>query len=365
MGTFDWFAIGMVIALVSVGVELDVATPALRRLARAAGAIACARKAVSDGVIAVFGYTNFPQQVLPIYEAGHVAWLGGLFTAFSNTSPVAYQTTPGGFLAWGPDYLAAKECKRVVTMATDIGVPVTPEATAWTNSAWKAAGNSTGGPVASILIPFTTTDVTPFLVKAEQANPDCLSISLGANLEAGLVAALSSQGALTKYKIYTEEPGSLTSDFTAKYPQQTEGWKTETLYELPSVNKAWAEYDNVQKAANNLGKYAVRVDDSTERQVWVGWKIFTDAMKNSSAADITAPKLVDALSKDCSVDTGGLLPTMNFCEKLPYTNIERLYDQWMAPGIVHNGKITAYQGGKYVNFVDIWKKGGAVPFPAR
>jgi hypothetical protein len=76
------------------------------------GAEACAQEAVAVHVIAVLGFTYFVQDVLPIYDAAKIPYLGGLYYTSENKYANAFLTTLGAFIYWADFYLAAKECTR-------------------------------------------------------------------------------------------------------------------------------------------------------------------------------------------------------------------------------------------------------------
>lgn len=327
------------------------------------GAVSCGRQAVSDHVVAMIGFSEFDSAFLPLTDAAHIVRTGGDMDAGDNASPETFVEIAGTFLAWGPIYLAASQCKSVAWLY-NAGVtgPLSATDKAYYEGAFKAAGNPNG--LATVVnVPASTSDMTPYLVQAENAHPDCIYADLFTTGLDQLIQAETAQGVQGKYAIYTDEPGTLPSTFLAQNATQTEGWKTMSFYQIPSQNKAWADYVTRMDSFNDLGAFQQDLTNTAEQQAEVSWWTIVNAAKTIKGP-ITGASLTTALSNSCNLSTNGLTPNVDFCHTLSYNNIQRQFYEYMTEQVVHDGKLEPLNGGSYINMISLWQKGGSNPIPA-
>jgi hypothetical protein len=325
-------------------------------------AVTCARQAVSDHVVAMIGFSEYDQAFLPLINAAHIVRTGGDMDPGDNSSPQTFVEIAGTFLAWGPIYLAASQCHRVAWLYNSaVTGPLTPAERAFYDSAFAAAGNPNG--LATIVNVPTTTDMTPYLVQAENAHPDCIYADLFTSGLEQLIHAETAQGVMGKYQVYTDEPGTLPSTFVAQNAAQTQGWKTMSFYQIPSQNKAWAAYVARMESYHDLGSFTQDLTNTAEQQAEVSWWTIVNAAKTIKGA-ITGASLTSALDSSCNLSTNGLTPNVDFCHTLSYQNIQRQFYEYMTEQVVQNGKIEPLNGGSYINMIPLWQKGGSVAIPA-
>jgi hypothetical protein len=324
-------------------------------------AVACARQAVSDHALAVIGFSQYDQDFLPMLESAHIARMGDETSPNNLASPVIIDNNPGPFYEWAPLYQAAKNCKSVAFLTPNLGTQLNAADLAFYKSAFTAAGNPNG--LAKVIsLPITATDMTPYMVQIEQSGAQCIGGGLLPNQLGAFISAEKSQGIVGKYPVYWAATGTVNASFIAQNAQATNNWHLSNYYQIPSENPAWAKYVSIEKAAKNLGADTSEIPNGTEEGGYAAWMQIVNATKNVSGP-ITSAAVLKALTTDCSMSTGGLLPTLNFCKKLPYKTIANMYDPYMALQIAQNGTIKPWEGGAYYNVVNLYEKGGAVSIP--
>lgn len=292
---------------------------------------ACARKAVSENVVAVVGgFSLFGNRIFPVLEAAGIPWVGNFaYQAIDHTSAMSFPTSPGLLNTLAISALAARGCKNLVLMGSTA---------TWSNvESWLVDGvKSQSRPiVATIVVPAKATDYAPYAAQVKAKNADCIASTLTESMHFQLVPALTAVG-LQKIRVYATAGTTLTERLAAQYTKETEGWVGIAYY--PTLdNPVWASYRKALDKYNNLGKYTPNAGGSSELRSVIGFTIL-EKVAAKITGDVTAAKFVKALNKTCKVDTGGQAPAMNFCKENPVPTLKRIFDTSVMFQVLRNGK---------------------------
>lgn len=132
----------------------------------------CSRQMVEEGAVAVLGGIAFTSaQLLPILTAAGIPYVGGLTLFASDYEDANFYpiTNAGGTqalytLAW---YLLNKNLKKGVVLNADVGEP---------DMTLAKVIEANGGTVGLVSFPPTAADVSPYVAKALEGNPEFVSI---------------------------------------------------------------------------------------------------------------------------------------------------------------------------------------------
>lgn len=302
----------------------------------------CARQAVEAGATAlVGGFTIFGNRVWPALEGPQIPWIGvPVIAAADYVSPLSFPVTPGGgLLSVAPPALAGRSCKRVGLQTTDIGLA--------SSGAFIQAGIKANQKdyVATTVIPRTATDLSQYAVQVQQGNPDCLNIGVTEPIWPQWITALKAQGVTgtSKYRIFTTSPAGLTDAVIKKFPKETEGWIAAS-YTPPVRSEPLTKYRTVQINANNLGRYKSHISGGTELRSYAGWEVFLQVAR-AIKGDVTPASLLKQLNSSCSIDTGGIVPTLNFCKENPIPELKRLFNTSLIYYVAKNGVFLPFGKG--------------------
>ena len=267
----------------------------------------CARKAVEQKVIANVGsFTIDVSRGIPIYEEAKIAWFGACCPIQSqeNTSPISF---PMGFVNGFPTAAAirmiADGCKSIATTYGDL--PVADVFNQAFVNGWKAAGGT--GEVKMVKTPLAPGDYSAEIAKMTTPDIDCLFGNIGEANWPSVITALKAAG--KKPRLYGPQ-GNLDQKVATDFPKETDGAVVLGVY--PDMgDDVWKDY---RAALEDNG-----VIDSTEIDwnslgglgTWAAFVAFTKIVEGMDG-EITGATFIEAASKDTNVDTGGLVPPLDF-----------------------------------------------------
>ncbi|MGZ6583113.1 MAG: ABC transporter substrate-binding protein [Solirubrobacteraceae bacterium] len=306
----------------------------------AADGAKCARSAASNKVVAVVGsYNADPSREIPIYEEEKIAWFGVLSpgSQIENTSKVSF---PFNFIT-GTGAAAATEmakdgCKSVVGMYLDYPF-AGPFEDAFANG-WKSAGQDPAA-VHNIRIPPTALDFSAQAGKASGYKPDCVwGGIMGESTWPNLITAMDGVGSSPRY--YGQQ-GNLDGRIAKQFPEQTNDAKFFGGY--PDISgPQWNDFRAALKSSNADPK----LDYNTLAGLgdWSAYVAFTNIVEKMTGP-INNATFLDAASKTTNLDTGGLLPPLNFSQEWTGAGGQypRAFDRSIYVGVLKDGKVDPTQ----------------------
>jgi ABC-type branched-subunit amino acid transport system substrate-binding protein len=279
------------------------------------GTASCARKAIAAHAVADVGSFSYNgATIVPIYQAANVAWFG-ICCAIAPAefhSPVSFPLGNNPALNPGGVWKAAKDgCKKIAVL--ELQLPTTPSLNVLFNNTAKAAGYA--GTLKFVPVALTTTDYTPQVTEAASGT-DCISMYLSESNISGVMSAFGSTGG--KQKLYGAQ-----GNFD---PVSTKGFdsvvKDDTVYgTYPDLSSsAFANYRDAistYKPPSNLDYNSLG-----GLGTWTAFVAFTNIVK-AMKGPINNKTFLAAATKTANVNTGGILPPINFTK--PYTGLGGQY----------------------------------------
>jgi hypothetical protein len=217
----------------------------------------------------------------------------------------------------------------------------------WFERGFGAAGG-TVGPVT--LVGTSTTDLAPAAAAVTGGGVQCVAMLLSPTQGPLAVQALAQTGAKVQVLFYPDELPQSAITQTGGAHSLAEGGLTDTFYLRPS-NPKWNQAKQAVKmyapnpsVVNNFNSYT-EIDQLT----WEAYLVFTSVIKSQHLKTITGPSLRTALDQAKSLNTGGLLPPMNFHTPVVTGPAAPFYNRVFNPYVTYltskNGKYTAITSG--------------------
>lgn len=285
----------------------------------------CAREAVSEKVVALIGFTQHTDRVLPVLEAAGIPWVGIMpIQTVDFESPISYGTTS---VAVNIGALAAKsleECKAPAVAALDY-----PAHQAIVNQfmtpVLKAAGKSW---VANVKIPIDATDFAPYA--AALAKADCVAGPLTEPFLLQLLPALEDAGGTQK--IFAQAT-SLTQKAVDAAPQITNGAITSSSFGSVE-DDVWADYRKAIVKTNAKLASSATEPSAHGRITWSSLEILRKAINGDG--DIDSKGLKKTLDSMGPIETG-VLPAIDFSKTTGVKGFDRLFNMKIHFGTVTGG----------------------------
>ena len=314
------------------------------------GAEQCARQAVSSGDVAVVGWGSISggSNILSVLSKANIPWIGEeQFSTAENTSPDSYPIIGSLATQWlGNGQLAAHEgCKKAGVM--EWNNPVGIYGLQWFERGFDAAGGKVG-PVT--LVGTSATDLAPAAAAATTGGVQCVAMLLSPTQGPLAVQALEQTGWKGKLLFYPDELPQSAIQQTGGAHSLAEGALTATFYLRPT-NPKWSQakqavrmYAPNPSVVNNFNSYT-EIDQLT----WEAYLVFTSVIRSQHLKTITGPSLRAALNQANSLNTGGLLPPMNFHTPVvtgpaaPFYN--RVFNPYVTYITIKNGSYTPLTPG--------------------
>jgi ABC-type branched-subunit amino acid transport system substrate-binding protein len=314
------------------------------------GAQQCARQAVSQKDVAVVGWGSISggSNILQVLSKAKIPWIGEeQFGTAENTSTDSYPIIGSLATQWlGNGQLAAHDgCKKAGVM--EWNNPVGIFGLQWFERGFGAAGGQVG-PVT--LVGTSATDLAPAAAVASGGGVGCIAMLLSPTQGPLAVQALQQAGWKGKILFYPDELPQSAIQQTGGVHSLAEGALSSTFYLRPS-NPKWNQakqavrmYAPNPSVVNNFNSYT-EIDQLT----WEAYLVFTSVIKSQHLTTISGPSLRAALDQAKSLNTGGLLPPMNFHTPVvtgpaaPFYN--RIFNPYVTYITIKNGSYTALTPG--------------------
>jgi len=317
------------------------------------GAEQCARQAVSNQDVAVVGWGSISggANILSVLSRANIPWIGEeQFGTAENTSPDSYPIIGSLATQWlGIGQLAAQRgCKKAGVM--EWNNPVGIYGLQWFERGFGAGGGKIG-PVT--LVGTSATDLAPAAAVATEGGVNCVALLLSPTQGPLAVQALEQAGSKVRILFYPDElPESAITQTGGAHSLVEDGLST-TFYLRPSDPK----WNQAKQAAQMYAPNPSVVNDfnsftEVDQLTWEAYLVFTSVIESQHLKTIDGPSLRAALSQANSLNTGGLLPPMNFHTPVvtgpaaPFYN--RVFNPYVTLITIKNGTYTALKPG-FVN----------------
>jgi ABC-type branched-subunit amino acid transport system substrate-binding protein len=280
-----------------------------------AGATRCAEEAVSQRVLAVVGsYSAYPRAYLPVLERAGIPYIGGAAVGPEElTSAISFPITGGqSLLVLGAARLAAMQGCRRVSLVEQEGPGAGLERPA-------RAGLAADGAVltARTTLPGMPGPLTEQVATATR-DSDCVLLAAGDQGTQRFLAAFQQQGGDQQlYTLGAAQNEGMAAQFPDLSPHT---FRTDSL--APLVNGAWRRYrDAVARAPRGE---QIDVGGTAQRRTWAAFEVFLQVARGLTRFD--TPSMLAALRGSTAVDTGGLVPALDFTRNRPLPGLERLFN---------------------------------------
>jgi ABC-type branched-subunit amino acid transport system substrate-binding protein len=299
----------------------------------AAGAVACANKAASEGAVAETGFSpGFATAILAALSAKQMAWVTPAPIvpqefADTNSFPLSIGSSTFQAPIFAP--LASKfQCKRTVAL--------TEETTGFeaqdTNLAklFKAYNLPA---LKSLNIPATTTDLTPYVSQLKGA--DCALLSLDPPETAEYATAAKE---LNIHPAHLFASQAMSEVAMGAAPSVYKGTIVEEYYQS-YYSPEWATYRNAVTKYHGFDPTKYDYTDGGGQGGWITGATMATAFKQMMAKniDITAPNVLKFLQSNKQVGSQGYGPTLDFTKDSGITGFQRLFNPNLAVLVEKNG----------------------------
>ncbi len=268
----------------------------------------CARKAVSEGAVAmVGGFTTNGTAIVPVLEKAGIPWIGGPGLAAEElSSAISFPLIAGaaGFTAIGARTVA-DECSSTAMVLYD--VPTAEKAVGLINMGIASAG---GEAAKHIKVPTTTTNFSAVAKSAGES--DCAIIGLPNDQIAALAAAGAAQGEDTRY--YAVQ-GALNQQVLEQSNGAMDGAVSAVNFVVAN-DPVWDE----AKAASSEIDWSYPYVQNT----WAAYQVLVEGI--GSDAEITPAGLIESLSSATAITAGGLTAPINFSQEFPVPGLNRVFN---------------------------------------
>jgi ABC-type branched-subunit amino acid transport system substrate-binding protein len=322
-----------------------------------AGAAACARRAVTEKVVAVVGsYSQNGRAFMAPLEAAGIPYIGGYGISEDEfTSPLSYPVNGGqASLMAGHGMQLAESCRKISLVRPDTlagdklpdllnsglrksrhlgasDIPALEDAAEYTQQADRARAKAgrADGCVAAVLGERTQTFFDSFrrLPESEDAQKD------------GTVRISSVLGSVSQPVI--DRTGGARSPFEGAY---VTGW-------YPEANDGrWAP---MRKVIQEHAFADNRVDpaDAGVQTTWIAYTVLKQVIESLDRDTISAGAVSHALDRGIRIDTGGLTPELRwrYEDMLGAPRFPRIVNHEVTFQVVRDGRLVAQKPG----FVDV------------
>jgi len=304
-------------------------------LGTADGATRCAREAAERKVLAVVGsYSSHASAYLRVLEAAGIPYLGGAPLSDADlTSPAAFPITGGpSLMVAGAAKLAATHgCRRVALVRQDvIGVPMLER--------YARAGLAAGGAALAAVteLPSGPVAVDDVVTRAT-TDSDCVVLATDQEGTQRFLAAYQQRGATQQLFILG---GGQSTGVAAQFPDIAP--RTFVIDAVaPAANGAWDRY----RDAVARSPHAADVDTAgtLQRQTWAAFEVFLQVARQLTRFDAAA--MTASLRESAAVDTGGLVPSLNFAAPGRLPGLGRLFNPTVTYQRFDDGRYTELHPG--------------------
>ncbi|MFR9673619.1 ABC transporter substrate-binding protein [Streptomyces sp. TR06-5] len=331
----------------------------------AAGATACAERAVDEGVVAVVGsYSRFGRAFIAPLESADIPYIGGFgVTEDEFNSPLSYPVHGGlaALAAGSGRQLAAAGCTDVTlvrpdTLAGDRLPPLL--------DAGLSDGDGTAAPATDVRAPEDATSYGPQAEKALEgaapaaatgAGKPCVSAVLGGRTDTFFDSfrRLGSESSEVTWASVLGSIGQHLVDSTGGRNSPLEGTYATGWYPA-SDDPRWDRMHRVVRE-HAFGDNRIDTDDSGVRTTWIACTVLRAALERiDGATPVSARSLKHELDNGPAISTRGLTPDLrwHFEDLLAAAEFPRIVNTKVTFQRVRDGRLTQVGDG----FVDVRKQ---------
>jgi ABC-type branched-subunit amino acid transport system substrate-binding protein len=305
----------------------------------------CARKAVSEKVVAVVGGFTFQgDSIVPILEAAKTSWFGGLYaiSPLENTSPNV-QVIGSGFATYTANGVSpgVDGCKKTVVFTYEgaNGDEIT--------EAVSNGLHSVGAPPVfkTVLVPPSVQDYAPQLEQATDGS-DCIVASLGSVSFPPFFTAFKATGG--KQRIYAQA-GNLFDDMVKSFAPETQNLVIAGSFGN-ITSPAWADFRDALEKYNAPGAVS-NYNGTAGLGAWAGYLAFQQVVESMSG-DITAENFLAAAQK-AKIDLPGKVAPVDMSDRFTQDpNHETQVNRVVSFETVKDGKVLPWQEGKFYDMTE-------------
>ena len=287
-------------------------------LGTADGAKRCAQEAVGRKVLAVVGsYSTHASAYLPVLEAAGIPYLGGAPLSDGDlTSPAAFPLTGGpSLLVAGAARLAATQgCRRVSLVRQDVVQAPMLERYA---QAGLASGATATSVTSSTELPSGPVSVDDEVTRATGGS-DCIVLATSEDGTQRFLAAYQQKNATQQvYILGGGQPMGLAAQFPDLAPRT---FLVDSV--APAANGAWQRYRDAVARSSRADQ--IDAAGTLQRQTWAAFEVFLQVARQLTRFDAAA--MTASLRESDAVDTGGLVPALNFTAPSRLPGLGRLFN---------------------------------------
>lgn len=325
----------------------------------------CARRAVTEGAVAVVGsYSLYGQSFMPVLEAAGIPYLGGYGVSTEEfRSALSYPVNGGqaALLAYNGKQLA-RDCERValvrpetvdgdeLPVLLDTGLAETGKAPAADIRATENAGEYGAQAAAALRAVGAGPDEPARLGRAgaaEQAAKGCVTAALGGRTETFFDSfrRLERPGQQVRIASVLGSIGQGVVDSTGGKNGPYEGAYVTGWYP-ESTDARWQPMrDVITEYA--FGDNSLDPADAGVQTTWIAYTALKQAVESLDKNRVTADDLTRALDGGLAVRTGGLTPTLRWGvqDMLASRDFPRLVNREVTYQVVREGRLVALRKG--------------------
>lgn len=304
-------------------------------LGTADGAIRCAQQAVAQKVLAVVGsYSTHASAYLPVLKAAGIPYLGGAPLSEADlTDPTSFPITGGpSLMVAGAARLASTQgCHRVALVHQDVVQAPTLERYA---RAGLAAG---GADMAAVTdLPSGPVSVDDEVTRATTGS-DCIVLATGEEGTQRFLASYQQRGATQRlYLLGSGQPMGVAAQYPDIAPRT---FVVDAL--APAANGAWDRFRDA--VARSPRPAEIDATGTLQRQTWAAFEVFLQVARQLTRFDAAA--MTASLRESSAVDTGGLVPALDFTAPSRLPGLVRLFNPTVTYQRFDDGRYTELHPG--------------------
>lgn len=305
---------------------------------------ACARQAQEKKMVAVIGSFTFSgPKIMPILEAAKIPWFGICcpVDASEFTSKMSFPLGNGFAVVAGHAFMAAKICQKFNILNLDY--PGAAFIELLTKNILKSLGQEAKFTGKHVKIPLEVGgDLAP-AAREVTSGADCVISGLGEANWAAFLPALQQTG--SKVQFFGAQ-GNLDAKVAGPFPELTNNFIVTGMF--PDIAKpVWKDY----RAAIKTYKADTKQDYNSLGGLgtWAAYTAFTK-IASGVKGTLTNASFLAAANKTTNLDTGGMVPKIDFTKEWNPTGLEgfnRLFNRNVTYQTIKNGKIVPWKPGFY------------------
>jgi ABC-type branched-subunit amino acid transport system substrate-binding protein len=301
----------------------------------------CGRQAAEQGVVALVGSFTFDaSRLIPILEENQIAWFGACcpIAANESTSPISFVAGSNAVIPAGAAVkMVQDECLNPAVVFIDL--PIIDVARLQVENAFRSVGFDPAQ-AKFVLIPVAAQDVSAQVAQAIDGT-DCIYGGISDSNWAAFLPAMRALGGTQR--LYGHQ-GNLNSVIAAQFPDLTEGGIAVNSYPNMEADM-WADY---REALETYNAPDLDWNSLAGLGTWAAFTAFTEIVRGMEG-EITNETFLEAASSATAVDTGGMVPVLDFTQE--WTGMDgqfpRVFNRSVAYDVIRDGKLAPINNELY------------------